>query len=856
MEPDQKLSCKNEQARRNLLLKRADLNGIDFVEVNAADHRILTVVFLKPVGPLNPLNPADTHDEYGLSTNLAPITIDGGTRVVGIKPVSCTRKSDGTLVVVTDEAGDFSTYTLNINIPGLDRLLRQVDFSFMASCPSDFDCRQEQVCPPPQFYDLLIDYQAKDYASFRRLMLDLLPQLNPNEAERNVSDVNIALIELLAYHADRLSYFQDAVLNEAYLSTVRQRISARRLARLIDYRMHDGGNAWTYVHVGVSLPLSLNQGTRVISRVTAPLKGQTAAPGTVIDDALITADSLDTDPALAAAVVFETTYPAKLDPKNNRAIIHTWGNDECCLGAGTTEAFLYVIKVNKTADLPLLKNGDYLLLEEVMGPLTGLVADANPANRQVVQLDEDPLVDKDSLFSNLTVDEVPQPWLPGQTELPLLRVHWRAADALNHPFCLSTRPVGLPLLRNVTVARGNMVLADHGLTTGETFTPDSALVDTAEFRFPLSRGPLTMQMEPAQVNYDAGTLRLLTPRTNLEGSPRDAKPAVALSIKFPADTELWTPVNDLLESSSFDQEFVAEVDNAGKGVLRFGDDEYGRDVNDALEFHAVYRIGNGVKANVGADSLAHLGLNPSVKEVIVVRNPLAARGGIDQEGIEEVRQWAPQAFRVEQFRAVTEADYVNAARKLPQVQSAVASFRWTGSWYTVFIGVQPAGVTDLVRKPNGVTLLSDSLRHTVLRFLNGYRIAGYDLEILPPQFLPLEIDVSVCTSAGYFRGDVEQGVFNALSNRMLADGTRGFFYPGNFVFGEPLYLSRIYAVVQAVEGVDSAVVTTFRHFGKPDNGELQKGVIPVGPWQIVQLDNDSNFREHGVLKVTMLGGKL
>ena len=262
------------------------------------------------------------------------------------------------------------------------------------------------------------------------------------------------------------------------------------------------------------------------------------------------------------------------------------------------------------------------------------------------------------------------------------------------------------------------------------------------------------------------------------------------------------------------------------------------------------------KGNVGAEAVAHVGLSPVVKEVDVVRNPLAASGGVDPETIEEVRQWAPQAFRAEQFRAVTEADYVNVAKKLPQVQSAVATFRWTGSWYTVFVGVQPSDATDLVRKPNGVTLLSDSLRQTLMEFLDGYRIAGYDLEIRPPQFLPLEIDLSICTAPGYFRGDVEQAVLLAFSNRDLPDGRRGFFYPGKFVFGEPVYLSQIYAAVQAIDGVDSPVVTFFRPFGQPDNGELANGVIPAGPWQIIQLDNDPNFREHGVLKVTMLGGKL
>src|SRR5580765_8493119 len=109
------------QARRELLLTRPDFNGIDYVEVDAAQHEILHVFFIKPVGPLNPLNPADPNDEYGLSTNLRPILIGGGTRIVGIKPVSCTRQPDGSLTIVVDHAGDYSSYTLTIDIPGFDR---------------------------------------------------------------------------------------------------------------------------------------------------------------------------------------------------------------------------------------------------------------------------------------------------------------------------------------------------------------------------------------------------------------------------------------------------------------------------------------------------------------------------------------------------------------------------------------------------------------------------------------------------------------------------------------------------------------------------------------------------------------
>ena len=51
-------------------------------------------------------------------------------------------------------------------------------------------------------------------------------------------------------------------------------------------------------------------------------------------------------------------------------------------------------------------------------------------------------------------------------------------------------------------------------------------------------------------------------------------------------------------------------------------------------------------------------------------------------------------------------------------------------------------------------------------------------------------------------------------------------------------------------------MTGLRPFGQPDNGELARGVIPVGPWQIARLDNDPNFMERGVLNISMRGGKL
>src|SRR5439155_8650077 len=124
-------------------------------------------------------------------------------------------------------------------------------FSFKVECPNDFDCLPLRPAPAGEQSPPGIDYLAKDYASFRRLMLDRLAFLLPEWTERNPADLGVALVEVLAYAADELSYYQDAVATEAYLGTARRRTSVRRHARLLDYVLHDGVNARAWVCIEV-----------------------------------------------------------------------------------------------------------------------------------------------------------------------------------------------------------------------------------------------------------------------------------------------------------------------------------------------------------------------------------------------------------------------------------------------------------------------------------------------------------------------------------------------------------------------------------------------------------------------------
>ena len=118
---------------------------------------------------------------------------------------------------------------------------------------------------------------------------------------------------------------------------------------------------------------------------------------------------------------------------------------------------------------------------------------------------------------------------------------------------------------------------------------------------------------------------------------------------------------------------------------------------------------------------------------------------MDPESIESVRQRAPDAFRVQE-RAVTLEDYANVALRCPNVGKAAAVFRWTGSWFTVFLAVEP----------KGSFVADDAFKANVLQCMEKYRLAGYDLEIEGPKYVPLEVDMTVCVKPGYFRSDVEK----------------------------------------------------------------------------------------------------
>lgn len=979
------LSCAQEKRSRDV--RAAGLFGFDYVEVTDPQQLTLNVFFL---------GKAPQHFER------SNLVLTGGRRIrhVQIKSLRVRRQADPTLddylEIRVNKAGDFSTYTLHavnaangqptdVPMDGFDPRYSQVCFSFKAGCPTDFDCKQTNTRTLPLRTGPEIDYLAKDYESFRQLILDRMAINMPQWTETHEPDIGIALAELLAYAGDYLSYYQDAVATEAYLGTARQRISVRRHARLVDYAMHDGCNARAWLTISTNIDQQLDP-TQIyfISHY----------PGAPADRSILSPSDL-TGVDTTTFEVFEPLYwnggaSMSLYAAHNEIHFYTWGDCQCCIPQGATSATLTDVwtepanppgtpasasdgaassarKLVTTAQTRTaaekgasssegarqlqLRVGDILIFEEVLGPKTGQIPDADPTHRQAVRL------------TSVT------PGVDPLYNVPVVEIEWAAEDALGFTLCISSQEPApdCGCMQDVSVARGNVILADHGgdpveilgnVPTQSASPQCPKCCETASvtilpglFRPNLTQQPLTasaplpppcsahdfMQQDPRQA-LPRVTLTSIPPAPECPPSPADSRQphcvmqslftfddlenpsGLAVSLHTPPDAntqfllsqlstatrqaltawngqlplpgtlsaeliadlttllQSWAVERDLIESGASDLAFVVETDNDGYGHLRFGDGVCGAQPQAGMLFRAGYRVGNGTAGNVGAETITYIVFrNEKLSGVnLIPRNPMAAAGGADPEPIEDVKHYAPYAFRSQLERAITAADYASIAgdnnRRLEKraqleaedaaictgtftrLQSAKADLRWTGSWYTALVALDPMGSEAAQAE----------LVEEVALYLRPFCRLRTDLLVRGAVYVPLKLAVRVCVLSNFLRGNVEKAVLDVLSNRVLPGGVLGFFHPDNLTFGSDVYVSQILAAVQAVPGVQSVVVTDLERLEiagtLPITDPTGAGLPPdwaleLGPFDIAQLDNDPNYPEHGLLVLDVRGGR-
>ena len=835
----------------------ARVTGIDFVRVlDPADQRELDVYFLVEPGELTtPLTTTPIPRE-----RISIVSTSGGERLARVPVVGAALAvGDGgrqVLRLTVAEPGDFSRYRLTLEDARIDRYFNGVVLSFKQACPSDFDCRpRAEECLDDALDDYPIDYLARDFWSLRAAMLDFAAQRYPRWRERIEADASMMVIELVAALGDELSYVQDRYAREAIFASATQRRSLRRHVRLVDYDVHDGAAAQTLLDLTVRAGAPTEPGTdglhvRAGDRVWSPPVGGLGpvpfeigtglagrgGPGFWVShfwnalEVHVPDEENPVVPAGSTELYVRGWFPSATQVPVGEDHLRFWIGKQALLRRDAEEPgeepfrqLVRLVEIEPTVDPLVLVGGNPIEITRLRWEPAQALACETRIDGMVVRLNLVPAIAGETFEEKFVVGE--QPLVP-EAERPNL------AHALEREGPLDAR-TGLRALALLYSPR-------RAAAEGLAFLPqrvDPARVGDEEA---LRQAVPDLELDELDPATLVPVRRWAYERTLLDANPRDRA--------FTLEDGTWRRIIAFRRGG---EELVHEDYATGAGyTIRFGDGELGRVPPEGTVFRVRYRTGPGSRANLPADAIAllHDPRDPAVSDTVAalvdaVGNPLPVVTGVDPEEPELVRMLAPEAFRAVTYRAVRREDYAEQAERLPWVQRAGASVRWTGSWLS----------TSVTADPEGSFELSASRRDELEELMHCVRQAGREVVVRDPEFLSLDLEIQICVVPGAWHGQVKEAVTIALTGPAPRPDVQPFFHPDHFTFGTPLRRAGLEAAVQSVPGVLGVESMRLRTRGTLDWKPFDRLVLPAAANQVLRLQNDPRFPERGSLRVKVKG---
>jgi len=263
------------------------------------------------------------------------------------------------------------------------------------------------------------------------------------------------------------------------------------------------------------------------------------------------------------------------------------------------------------------------------------------------------------------------------------------------------------------------------------------------------------------------------------------------------------PDGSIVTSDANATDYYVQFDEDSRAWVVFGDGEYGR--RPALgqnSIRASYVNGGGAVGNVSAGAIA--AATTKIDRLARVSNPLPASGGSDAEPVDRAVRFGPLAFRSGD-RAVTLADYVSLALQAGSVAKVHA--RTTG-WNRVDLYVAPEGDT--------FTQAPDELKRRLVSYFETRRMVGTSIFIRDPLPVAVDLSVEIITEHNHVPETVRQRAEAAVSDLLAFR---------NVDFAKPLYLSKVYEAVEAIDGVLAATVTRFRRQDQAPPRTLRRKVL-------------------------------
>ncbi|WP_020681053.1 baseplate J/gp47 family protein [Marinobacterium rhizophilum] len=371
---------------------------------------------------------------------------------------------------------------------------------------------------------------------------------------------------------------------------------------------------------------------------------------------------------------------------------------------------------------------------------------------------------------SLTLDDVPPALVPGRSlwiagpdrgvRVRLQQVEADPAGAAILHLTLSPPQDPARFPKADSRVYGNLVLAGHGESKAPAVLGSGNRILTSQ-EFLYAKTGIAFVRD---AQYDSG---------------------VRAAVRVWADDREWSQVDNLRDCESTDTAFQQQLTGDGEMLLRFGDGEHGQRLpSGSSNVRIQARIGNGLAGNLPAGSLSKLKKPHDL--LAAVLQPAAATGGGELEATEALRDNAPASV-LTLSRAVSARDFQALAERQSRVwhASARALQNLPGASDRIELVVVPAGGGNL----------GDLASH-LAKTLEQQACPGISVQVLRYEGLLLELDILLrIDEAAYDPDEVAARVRDTLIAALSLEKAR---------LGAPLYRSRLYQLIESVEGVENA----------------------------------------------------
>ncbi|MFZ3599216.1 baseplate J/gp47 family protein [Streptomyces sp. BH104] len=287
--------------------------------------------------------------------------------------------------------------------------------------------------------------------------------------------------------------------------------------------------------------------------------------------------------------------------------------------------------------------------------------------------------------------------------------------------------------------------------------------------------------------------------------------SITATVTGPGGPTFWHEIRTLAVAGPVQRSFMVQRGADGTVTLLFGDGVNGAippkgSGLDQVEVHATYRVGGGPQGNVPPETA----FTSSISALRKITAPAGGSGGAVGETVVGARDLASRLYRA-QNRAVTADDYVELALRTPGVGKARAVAL---NWNDILLYVAPSG---RVEQP------SELLRRDLLAAFESSRMATSVLRVLGPQHADIFLQAVIRAEPFFLQEDVRAAVTAATAGLIAFDVID---------FGQSLFLSRVYDVLQSLPQVASLTVTQFSRTA--DGGVDADGVIELEPFELAR----------------------